>query len=287
MFRLLIIVALCLSLVYLGRGMLASFKPLALPPPVAPAATGKKASVKGFRLADFYPQPPAVLPDLREGYLFNEARQLAAADEDTEETTPEPEEPSVAVDMETLEYVGSIIVGAVKKGMVAFVEKTPASRKPLRPQRRAPAATRRFPPQTAAKKTGGKGRAKKKYATLKEKDEFYGYTVALVAPDRMVFTKGEESIEKLLYDPAKERLVPPAIVRPSARPAAGARAAAPAAGNKRQARSAPSAPRKPPVVTTPRRLPTAPHTRPGQPPVVNRRLPPVIQRRQAPTPQKR
>ncbi len=293
MSRLLIIAGLCLSLFYLGRGMVASFRPLELPPPVSHAPPAKKAAVKGFRLADFYPPPPAVLPDLREGYLFNEARRLAAADEGTEEAAPEPEEPAVTVDMETLEYVGSIIAGSVKKGMVAFVEKAPGGRKPpprgqrpgvQRPgvQPRTPVASRRLGQRTKAKKVG---RSQKKYATLKEKDEFYGYTVALVAPDRIVFARGDESVEKLLYDPAKERLVPPAITRAPARPpAAGTRTAPPAAGRRQEGRPAAAPARKPPVVTTPSRLPAAPHTRP---PVVNRRLPPVIQRRQVPAPRTR
>jgi len=288
MFRFFVIVGLFLSLVFLGRGMLAALNPLELPPPVSPPVK-KPVPKKGIRLADFYPKPPVVMPELSDGYLFNEERLLVTAEpEAPEEPAAEPEEPALAVDMETLEYVGSIIVGELRKGMVAFTVLEPQAKQA--PKRRLPAPGRRLPGrQTTAKKVSKKP-SSKKYATVKEKDDFYGYTVVLVAPDRIVFSKGDSKVEKLLYDPEKERLAPPPITRQAARPAARP---APAGRSAARPAARPATPVRPPTRQTPAaarpsaRLPASPHSRATTPPPATRPRPTVIQRRRVPTGQGR
>lgn len=149
--------------------------------PAAPGGTQKQVS--------FYPQVPARLPDLTQGYLFNADRFLAS--EEKGEQVEEVKD-GVKLDMDQLFYAGSIIIGDNRKGLVSYVD-------------------------LQAKKTGKKttskkkkrSASKKKYAQLKINDQLGGYTVTEVEADHITFERGGKSIEKMLHDSSKARIKPP------------------------------------------------------------------------------
>ncbi|MEW6427518.1 MAG: hypothetical protein AB1568_05735 [Thermodesulfobacteriota bacterium] len=244
MLRIATLMALLFSLLVIGRETLRSWQAVELPR--EPVVERKKSAGLGpMPVTRFYPEVPAVIPDLAENYLFNEQRKLGT-DEPVEEGGEEPiEEPAETVDMENLEYVGSIILGDLRKAMVSFTVSEPAPPQPEQPGRPPVRGMPQLPPQTA-RRAGGE----QKVTTVSEKEEFYGYLVASILPDRITFSRGSDSVEKLLYDPEKERKEPAAGRRPP--PGANRPAAVPAAvpGN---------VPQPPPVQVNPAV---------GQPPVV-------------------
>ncbi|MDA8165893.1 MAG: hypothetical protein M0017_12785 [Desulfobacteraceae bacterium] len=140
----------------------------------------------------FYPPVPGRLPDLNQGYVFNEARSLV--DEKNGE--------AAAVADTTLDdatYVGSVISGKRRIGVVAYTEKSIGQQ----PQR----FVIRGRPDMAGAQAGA---SQSKHIELAPGETFGGYTVAEVLPDRIVFKKNGRSMEKLL-DVAKERKPPPTL----------------------------------------------------------------------------
>ncbi len=188
----------------------------------------------------FYPPVPTVLPDLNLGYLFNAERFLpgekdsAASAEEAGEAGTE-----VTVDIETVFYAGSIIAGDVRKGLIVY----PALAGPATPVKKGE-------PVAAAS-----SQKPRKYAQLAPGDTVSGYSVVAVEADRLVLQKGEETIEKLLNDPKKERIAPPPPPKPQAAPKpAPAPAAKPAVTRAAGVSSAVG--RTPPQrINAPRRLP--------------------------------
>jgi hypothetical protein len=152
----------------------------------APGGTQKQVS--------FYPQVPKKLPDLNQGYVFNEDRFLASAD--TEEKGEQAEEPTdgVKLDMDQLFYAGSIIIGDNRKGLVSYVDLQAKSVKKKK----------------ATSKTKKSSSSKKKYAQLKINDQLGGYTVTEVEADHITFERGGKSIAKTLHDSSKVRIKPAA-----------------------------------------------------------------------------
>jgi len=144
------------------------------------------AVVKPIR---FYPPPPPVLPDLNTNYLFNEERAIAG--NLAEQGAGGQQE--AAVNIKDVFYVGSVITGESRKGIVSY----PGSKTP------APAPTtrtrgRRVPTVTSAESA-------MEQTFLSPGDSFGGYKVTEVEADRIVFKKGAEVIEKMLNDPDKKR----------------------------------------------------------------------------------
>lgn len=162
---------------------------------VPPVKTAKKTAVPGGtqKQVSFYPQVPKKLPDLNQGYIFNEERFLASAD--TEEKGEQVEEPQdgVKLDMDQLFYAGSIIVGDNRKGLVSYVDLQAKS-----VQKKTTSQTRKS------------SSSKKKYAQLKINDQLGGYTVTEVEADHITFERGGKSIAKSLYDSSKVRIKPAA-----------------------------------------------------------------------------
>ena len=140
----------------------------------------------------FYPQVPAKLPDLRQGYLFNEDRLLVSEEQKKEDDKiPEPSD-GIKVDMDQLYYAGSIILGDTKKALVTYVD--------LQGQK----------VKTASKsKVKRESSRKKKYARLQVNDKLGGYTVTEIEKDHITFERGGKRIEKSLYDSSKDRIKPP------------------------------------------------------------------------------
>ncbi len=148
---------------------------------------------------EFYPVVPKPLPDLYEGYLFNEERDLAREDEVQDEESAEVNE-GIRVNIEEVNYVGSLIVGDVRTGLISY---------PNKPE-----------PAQARKDRQGRKAVQKK--TIKQRnyqqvlvgETFSDYKVVAVESDRIEFAGGGKTVVKQLYDPDKERLAPPKVVSP-------------------------------------------------------------------------
>ena len=163
------------------------------PEPAVKASEKAAPSVGGQPLVSFYPQVPAKLPDLSQGYLFNEERLLASEPkEGVEEKVEEPGD-GIKLDMDQLFYAGSIIIGDNRKALVSYVD--------VQTKTSQPAAKSR------AKK---KDSSKKQYAQLKVNDQLGGYTVTEVEAGHITFERAGKSIEKKLHDSSKVRIKPAA-----------------------------------------------------------------------------
>ncbi|MCJ7602790.1 MAG: hypothetical protein MUO63_14995, partial [Desulfobulbaceae bacterium] len=133
----------------------------------------------------FYPSVPDKLPDLNEGYLFNQERQLklpetiegAAADD------------TLAIDMDEVRYAGSVISGSTRKGLIRY----PVVRTPMKRGARAIIAKR-----ATAEKWSSK--------VVEEGETVSGYRVVSISPQAIVFEQGDRQLEKKLYTPDKERI---------------------------------------------------------------------------------
>lgn len=137
--------------------------------------------------AVLYPPVPAVLPELYDDYLFNSERNFEEVALDTIRGG------SGTVDLAEVTYAGSLIVGEIYRGLIIYQEKSPVARRAASASRRA-ARTRK----TAAKVVS-------KYKQLERGEKFMGYLVEKIEKDRIVFRKGDEVVEKFLYDPSKDR----------------------------------------------------------------------------------
>ncbi|MFZ5765959.1 MAG: hypothetical protein ACOY4H_10235 [Thermodesulfobacteriota bacterium] len=210
-------------------------------PPVA-AKSKPQPVVPQEKSLPFYPPVPTVLPDLNQGYLFNAERFLPG---EKDSVTPAEEDgeagTEVAVDIETMFYAGSIITGDVRKGLIVY----PALAGPATPAQKGEPVVAAASPQKP-----------RKYAEIAPGDTVSGYSVVAVEADRLVLQKGEETIEKLLNDPKKERIVPPPPPKPQAAPKPAAPPAATPAVTRATGVS-PAVRRTPPTqrVNAPRRLP--------------------------------
>ena len=139
------------------------------------------------------PTVPAVMPDLKSGYIFNEerlieseavknARALASAGNDL----------GIKADIAQLTYSGSIIGDTFRQALVSF----PPGKKSAAPQKSRTRQQRTS--RSAALET----------AQLKVGDVLSGYQVAEISADKITFKKGDEVLEKFLYDPDKTRVAP-------------------------------------------------------------------------------
>jgi hypothetical protein len=188
--RFVVIIGLLLTLVVLARGALQSWKEIEIPPMPEIGDNKKATSLAERQPLELNPQVPVLMPDLHAGYLFNQQRLLAeSAEEESPAGDSMGEEASIPVNMDTLTYSGSIIIGNVRKGMVSF--STGETGTPALQSRR------RTPPRAV---TG-----KLEYKTVSEGEAFYDFVVAQILPDKIVFSRGGATVEKLLYDPQKER----------------------------------------------------------------------------------
>ena len=200
MFKLVASIVLSLSLLFLVREGVVSFKTEDAPAPTMTADRQPKASrPQPPKTIVFYPTVPSPLPDLKKGYLFNEERFLAG--DTTEEISAEEETGTeFSVDIKTVSYAGSIIIGETRKALIYY-----PAQKPKTPQKR-----------TDRKKIVSPVK-KRNYAQLVAGDSLSGYKVVAVEPDRLVFEKGSETIEKMLNDPEKIRMAPPPLPKKAVR----------------------------------------------------------------------
>jgi hypothetical protein len=194
MLKLIAAIVLSLSLIFLVKESIVALRAGNTPAP--PASEGKLTKPPTPSAAEknmiFYPAVPVALPDLNKGYLFNEERTIeGAAGENGEDTAEDSTGPSV--DMDAVVYAGSIIIGDMRKGLVMFPLAKPA----------VPTA------KLGAKQPAPVPAKERNYMQLAVGESLSGYKVVAVDPDRIVFQKGSETIEKMLNDPKKNRIAGP------------------------------------------------------------------------------
>jgi hypothetical protein len=196
--RISIIIALLVSFIFLLRSGITAWQYSPLPPPlktedVQESAFPGKANIK------FLHSVPVQLPDLHKGYIFNVERELAEEEStELEAKTDKDIGDEIDIDFDSVNYAGSIITGDRHKAIVSYSVAPP--------RRTARTRRSRITPRNMQEAS------KNKYAQLEAGDTFYGYKVAGIYPDKIVFERDEEKIEKLLHDPAKKRLILPSNV---------------------------------------------------------------------------
>ncbi len=159
------------------------------PPEELKPVKEEEISTKKFK-RHFYPPVPTRLPSLDEGYLFHQTRKLDGVSESEGEeelkTAENAGDAEAPVDMTKVVYIGSIITGNINKAIISY------------PAGKTRARGRNTPVR-------GRSASSSEYAHLAEGDDFSGYKVTSVAPGKIVFEKGGETIEKPLYDASKKR----------------------------------------------------------------------------------
>lgn len=197
MLKFLAAIALSLSLVFFVKEAVIALRAGSLPvSSVKKVREDKQQKIyPAEKEVNFYPKVPVPLPDLNRGYLFNEERILAI---ETDESSMINEEETVtaSIDMDTVFYAGSVIVGNVRKGLVMYINPRFSS-----PKRRDSSIQAASPIK------------ERKYVQLSVGGYFSGYKVVRIEADRIIFRKGEESLEKMLNDSKKIRLAVPAPLK--------------------------------------------------------------------------
>lgn len=205
MVRSLLIMALLATLFF----TLKYLQPEVEPPPGKAAATREaqppaETPAAGTNL--FNPPVATPLPDVEKGYIFSEKRKIEKDDPAAAAKAAAAAE--VGPDLlATVTYTGSLIIGETRRALVTYQEQSQAA-----PPRR-PVGGRGPAPAAASAQSGTQ------YKQLTMGDKFLGYAVAAIEPDRLVFAKGEQKVEKFLYDRNKKRMAAAAPSRPAATPA--------------------------------------------------------------------
>lgn len=188
--RLVILVALLLSLAVILRQLFAESTDAQRFEIVASSSDDSESKPDPLpNMPVLYPPVPAVLPDLSDGYLFNGARLFEKVEEDMTSSS------AGSVDLAEVSYAGSLIVGEIQKALVSYLDNSPATRR-TSGSRGVVAKTNR----TSA--TGAS-----RYVQLMVGEKFMGYVVEKIEIDRIVFRKGDDMVERFLYDQNKDRAV--------------------------------------------------------------------------------
>ena len=192
MLRISLIIGLLLTFAFLVKGIADTWRGESIPAPSAAQPARSRTAPEATRVR-FYPPVPSRLPDLNQGYVFNEARSLADDDQAPDDNTAQ----EASVSISDVIYVGSVISGEQRLGIISYPVKEPPAQRPRsfsRPGRRG-------------------GSVEYEHDRLAPGETFSGFTVADVLPDRIIFEKGGRKIEKLLSEADKERTPPPPQVQ--------------------------------------------------------------------------
>lgn len=193
--RISIIIALLLSLLFLLRSGITAWQYSPVPAPLK-IGNEQESTYNGKADLKFFHQVPVQLPDLHKGYIFNVERELAEEEPtDLETKTDKDIGDEIDIDFDSVNYAGSIIIGDRHKAIVSYAVAPP--------RRTARSRVRQVTPRS--RQAAGKN----KHAQLESGDTFYGYKVTGIYPDKIVFERDEEKIEKRLHDPTKKRLITP------------------------------------------------------------------------------
>lgn len=205
MYRIVLAITLSLSLLFLAKEGLHSLRSEAVPQ--TSVKTKKQVKTKDKKrspnqIVQFYPSVPSPLPDLYEGYLFNEERFLENEENMKQVVQKAENGTELSVDIKTVFYTGSIIIGDIRKGLISYIPKQAAATTKSKITKKTP--------KKVSKKTSSRQKSIK-YAQLVAGDSLSGYKVVSVEADRIVFQKGPETLEKMLYDSEKKRIAPPPL----------------------------------------------------------------------------
>lgn len=210
MMRPVIVLILLLSTAVMMRGVASDWRQGPPVPAEVPAKKGAAATPEAVaplpQLKALQPVVPGDLPDLRDGYLFNQERALAGAEPPpSEEGTVDQEANPLGIEasIDEVIYTGSIITEATSRALIVYPAAAKAKAKTAPPLPQASRSSRSKPPPAVSSSEG------EEHARLEVGDVLDGYEVAEILPDKLIFTKGEETVEKLLHDPEKKRLAPP------------------------------------------------------------------------------
>ncbi len=140
------------------------------------------------------PPSSAALPNLQKGYLFNPERSLTNADNAASDKLNAANDLGIQTDISKVTYTGSIIGDNFKVAILTIP--TPKTRLRRSSKNRFSPMNRFRPPRN---------RSAVKNLRVKEGDLLSGYEVAAITPDRIIFEKDGDKVEKLLYDPNKKR----------------------------------------------------------------------------------
>lgn len=188
MLRLSIIIAFLITLFIQLKGIALVWKGVTLSEGPKGEMEDRVVQAPAGRRVAFYPSVPVSIPDLNDGYLFNEIRLLE--EEEAEEEGPDALE--AGVDVEDVSYVGSIITDTLQKAMLSI---KPSGTTVMKSRGRTVRRTVR--------------KKETKYLTVSLGDSFHGYKVTGIFPEKIVFERDGKVLEKFLFDPAKKRLTPP------------------------------------------------------------------------------
>jgi hypothetical protein len=201
MMRLAIAAILFVSVFAMMRGISTTWRQNMLSVPAVVEKTGKPVAPTTTTPAQLPPKPvvSGKLPDLKAGYLFNADRLLEEEGAQKKaENLAAGNDLGIKADIKTVIYAGSIIGENLKQAIivVAGAKKTKTPR--TRSRRKKKSSSRKGNVQNIR---------------VKEGDLLSGYTVASISPEKIVFSKGNEKVEKLLYDPDKKRTSPSKLAR--------------------------------------------------------------------------
>lgn len=134
------------------------------------------------------PKIPSPLPNLNQGYLFNSERFRKSS------TTSSTNGNDPKINMDSLQYNGSIIVGTTRKALISYTDG-----KTARTASRTNKTANRL-------RTPTKDRRISKIISLGE--TIGGYTVSEVEPLQVTFTRGSHTVTKDLFSTDKKRSAP-------------------------------------------------------------------------------
>jgi hypothetical protein len=157
--------------------------------PVMPVSDqASPATMSENRRLVFYPRVPAELPDLNLGYLFNEARLLVVEPKNDKKDA----EPMIAI--ADVSYIGSVISSDRRVGIIGYQEQ---------------GASIGLQQSSGRTRPGGQAAAAvDKHAHLAPGENFSGYLVVDVLPEKIVFEKDGIKIEKSIVKVNKDRRTP-------------------------------------------------------------------------------
>jgi hypothetical protein len=186
MLRITLISGLLISLFFLVRAIAGTWQGEEVP--VMPVSAQASPAAMSENRIVFYPPVPAELPDLNLGYLFNEARLLVVEPK----TDKKDAEPMIAI--ADVSYIGSVISSDRRVGIIGYREQGAAIGLQQASGRIRPGG------QAAA--------AVDKHAHLAPGENFSGYLVVEVLPEKIVFEKDGIKIEKSIVKANKDRKAP-------------------------------------------------------------------------------
>lgn len=205
MIRPFLVVMLLFGAVFMMRGVATDWRKNALESPVSSpkgSEQGSEAAPPAVSVTPFQPSSPATIPDLKVGYVFNQERMLGS-EEPLPEEVVEEEGPynenahGITADIEEIVFVGSIIADNFSRALIVYPTQNLSA--PEKPTSRS--SKRKGPPQ-------GVSAGPEEHAQLEVGDQISGYEVVDILPNKLIFSKDDETIEKLLFDPEKPRQSP-------------------------------------------------------------------------------